>query len=516
MYEPFRPEFTVDPYPTTGAARHAPVLLRARGGRLVRVALRGRAGGAARDDVFSSRAMFTMIMNGGPERSAAAHLGRSSGSSRSCCAHAHEPAHFATLAQPDRRGRRAPHEPAQRREPRLHAAPDRGLGEARARDRRSAWRSVAGRAASTSSRRSPIPLPVTIISEMLGVEPERRADFKRWSDAIITNTTGSGRADAVRVASSTRRSWEMINFVYGVARKRRRAPRRRPDQRDRRRAGRRARPLRPGGVPVRAAAAVAGNETTTNLIGNAVHALLDHPEQLERVAADPAWCRPRRGDAALGRADPARVPQRDARRRDRRRAASRRAPSCCVLLGSANRDERRFPDPDRFDIDRDTQGHLSFGFGKHFCLGASLARLEARVALEALVPRLPALALAGRARVVDSFLVRGPKRLELGARQVGLAPPILRARGGSRGSRCARARGSRGASGGVCGRAGSSRRALAGAGRGAVRCTPRASCAVCSSAARRGALVLDVSPRVRARSTCCASGARAATRCLRS
>ena len=84
------------------------------------------------------------------------------------------------------------------------------------------------------------------------------------------------------------------------------------------------------------------------------------------------------------------------------------------ILGSANRDERRFPDPDRLDIDRDARGHVGFGFGKHFCLGASLARLEARAALEALAPELPRLVRAtdGVPRV-DSFLVRGPSALPL-------------------------------------------------------------------------------------------------------
>jgi cytochrome P450 len=87
-----------------------------------------------------------------------------------------------------------------------------------------------------------------------------------------------------------------------------------------------------------------------------------------------------------------------------------------LLVGSANRDERRFPDPDRLDLSRDTKGHLGFGFGAHFCLGASLARLEARVSLEALLPEL-----SGRVRstpeleLLPSNILRGRARLDLKA-----------------------------------------------------------------------------------------------------
>jgi cytochrome P450 len=85
-----------------------------------------------------------------------------------------------------------------------------------------------------------------------------------------------------------------------------------------------------------------------------------------------------------------------------------------VFLGSANRDERRFPDPDRLDVGRNPQGFAGFGFGKHFCLGASLARLETRLALEALVPELPRLwPVEDRVPRVDAFPVRGPRRLTL-------------------------------------------------------------------------------------------------------
>ena len=84
------------------------------------------------------------------------------------------------------------------------------------------------------------------------------------------------------------------------------------------------------------------------------------------------------------------------------------------LLGSANRDEAEFPHADRFDPSRDTQGHVAFGLGIHFCLGASLARLEARVALEELLARYARFEPAEPSvEYIDSFLVRGPKRLPL-------------------------------------------------------------------------------------------------------
>ncbi len=83
------------------------------------------------------------------------------------------------------------------------------------------------------------------------------------------------------------------------------------------------------------------------------------------------------------------------------------------LLASANRDESIFPDPDRLDIDRDTTRHVAFGWGNHFCLGAALARLEGRIALETLLERIPDFDVAKPVEVHGSFLIRGPKALHL-------------------------------------------------------------------------------------------------------
>jgi cytochrome P450 len=159
---------------------------------------------------------------------------------------------------------------------------------------------------------------------------------------------------------------------------------------------------------------VAGNETTTNLIGNAASALLDHPAELARVARDPGLVA-NLVEETLRFDAPVQLVFRTATREVELRGA--RIPegaTVALLIGSANRDERRFPEPDRFDVGRDARGHLGFGFGQHFCLGASLARLEARLALEALVPELVRVERASPdAGHLDSFLVRGPRRLEL-------------------------------------------------------------------------------------------------------
>lgn len=257
-----------------------------------------------------------------------------------------------------------------------------------------------------------IPLPVTIIAEMLGVEPARQRDFKRWSDNMIHAIAGPGRADPFE-KRTVDTLIELLSYLRGISIARRKQP---ADdlisliasEQD----GVTALSTREV-VQFVMLLLVAGNETTTNLIGNAVSALLDHPAELARLARDPALV-PGAVEEALRFDSPIQVIFRNATQ-DVELAGVRIPKGAYVapLLGSANRDERRYPDPDRFDIVRNPQGHVGFGFGKHFCLGASLARLEARIALEALAPELVRLERQGPREVVDSFLVRGLRRLDL-------------------------------------------------------------------------------------------------------
>jgi cytochrome P450 len=161
---------------------------------------------------------------------------------------------------------------------------------------------------------------------------------------------------------------------------------------------------------------LAGNETTTNLLGNVLLALLSHPDELARVRRDPSRI-PALVEETLRYDSPIQFLYRQATQDVELAGVAIPAGSLVIpLLGSANRDDAQFPDGDRFDVSRNTQGHVAFGLGIHFCLGASLARLEARVALEELLARFEGFERReSRVQYVDSYIVRGPKRLPLRA-----------------------------------------------------------------------------------------------------
>jgi len=161
---------------------------------------------------------------------------------------------------------------------------------------------------------------------------------------------------------------------------------------------------------------VAGNETTTTLIGNAVLELLAHPDELAKLRRAPSLV-PGAVEETLRFASPV---QFDPRRATRAVELHGRTlePDDVVLcwLGSANRDEEVFERPGVFDVSRPRSPHLAFGFGVHFCLGANLARLEARVALEALLERTAGLERAEPERALPlhpSPVFRGVTELPL-------------------------------------------------------------------------------------------------------
>ncbi len=410
-YEPFGGPWHADPYPTYRALReHDPVHFSPKAGCFCLSRYDDAVFVLRSPELFSSRAMLTMLGNtaGSGSRwqrllAVAEFLARTRINP------------FRLQSTPNLITSDPPRHDAMRSIVSRGFTPRRiSMWEARAREITAACLEKLQRGAPFDVVRDlAIPLPVTIITELLGVAPERKLDFKRWSDAVISSSTGSGRARGMDRAFLRELS-ELYRYLREVIAQRRRHP---GDDL----------------VSVIVAAQegeatlselemfqfvlvllVAGNETTTNLIGNAVQALLDHPDQLELVSEDAALI-PRLVEETL-RFDPPiqmlfRTAQRDV---EIRGVKIPKGAIVAPLIGAANRDELRFPEGDRFEVTRDATGHLAFGFGAHFCLGASLARLEATAALGALVPQLPRLVRTDPERPrVDSFLVRGLTRLVL-------------------------------------------------------------------------------------------------------
>ncbi|MBW2279743.1 MAG: cytochrome P450 [Deltaproteobacteria bacterium] len=234
-------------------------------------------------------------------------------------------------------------------------------------------------------------VPVIVIAEMLGVPSEDRARFRHWSNEIVRNM-GISNVDDARAAAQASR--ELRAYFESIAEERRRNPQddllsgllQAEEEGDRL--------TWDEVVGTLILLLVAGNETTTNLIGNGMLALLRHPEQLEELRGDPGLTE--NAVEEMLRYDPpvqatSRIALEDVQ------FDGGTIPKLCetiVLIGSANRDPEQFDAPDAFDLRRTDNRHLSFGFGVHFCLGSHLARYEGRTAIRALVDRFPGMKLA--------------------------------------------------------------------------------------------------------------------------
>jgi cytochrome P450 len=247
-----------------------------------------------------------------------------------------------------------------------------------------------------------IPLPVTVISRMMGIPEERRADFKRWSDALTGTLAG--------VTDERRKSefMEMAEFFRELIAQRRANP-----SNDLVSAVANA---EVDGVQLSDWEAVgfnvllliAGNETTTNLLGNMLNVLVDRPDLWQRLRNEGELV-----EAAIEETLRYDSPVQFVMRRAKEDVTlhGARIPAghdVIVAMGSANRDADVFESPDEYLIDRPRNRHLSFGYGIHFCIGAPLARMEARIAMQALLAKAPTLSRgAGDTRRVGSNLLRG-------------------------------------------------------------------------------------------------------------
>jgi cytochrome P450 len=260
-----------------------------------------------------------------------------------------------------------------------------------------------------------VPLPLMVIAEMLGIPAEERGPLKRWSEAILGlgDVVAGGEAAARAVQAFRAAQDEMRPSVTALLAQRRAAPK--DDLLTR---------LVEADVDGERLAEedilgffqlllLAGSETTTNLVGSAVLCLAQNPDQLARLRADPALL-PSAIEEVLRFRSPVQIVFRQTRR-DVEMSGKRIPAGKLVLavIGSANRDPRQFQDPARFDITRDPNGHVAFGHGIHFCIGAPLARLEARIALTDLLGRVKRFSLDGRWEPRKGFNVHGPSRLPI-------------------------------------------------------------------------------------------------------
>ena len=235
-----------------------------------------------------------------------------------------------------------------------------------------------------------LPIPATVIAELLGVPAEDRRKFHRWSGKLVS--VSSGR-DMLRALPS---ALAFTRYLRKIIERRRAEPGddlltalvRAEEAGDK---------LSEDEVPAMAfLLLVAGHETTVNLIASGALALLEHPEQAEALSSDPSLTKPA-VEELLRYTSPVELATERYAREDVEIAGTTipRGELVLAVLGSANHDEREFEDPDVLNLTRDPNRHLAFGRGGvHHCLGAPLARMEGQIAISALLRRFPHARLA--------------------------------------------------------------------------------------------------------------------------
>ena len=257
-----------------------------------------------------------------------------------------------------------------------------------------------------------LPLPATVIAELLGVPAEDQGKFHRWSSSLVSV---SSKRDMLRALPAA------LSFVRYL---RRLVGRRRVDPGDDLvtaliRAEEEGDSLSEDEILAMAfLLLVAGHETTVNLISSGTLALLEHPEQAEALRLDPSLAKPT-VEELLRYTSPVEMATERYAREDAKIAGVTipRGELVLAVLGSANRDEEQFEDPNALDLARYPNRHLAFGRGGvHHCLGAPLARMEGQIAMRALLQRFPRARLAvtpDTLRWRRGLFLRGLKRLPL-------------------------------------------------------------------------------------------------------
>jgi cytochrome P450 PksS len=257
-----------------------------------------------------------------------------------------------------------------------------------------------------------LPLPATVIAELLGVPAEDHARFHRWSVRLVSVSSGHDMLRALPAALS------FVRYLRKLVERRRADPVddlntaliRAEEAGDR---------LSEDELLAMAfLLLVAGHETTVNLIASGTLALLEHPEQTERLRRGPSLVKPA-VEELLRYTSPVELATERYAREDAE-IGGRRIPRgglVLAVLGSANRDERHFEDPDVLDLARDPNRHLAFGRGGvHHCLGAPFARMEGQIALSAFLRRFPGARLATAPESLHwrrGLFLRGLERLPL-------------------------------------------------------------------------------------------------------